>query len=72
VFGVDAETHVDFDGLVELCEFDFLDERDGLFELVFLALDLFQRSLILFAWFTCHVSSLVQAVRFQTGKRTSH
>ena len=71
MLGIDAETHVDFDGLVELGEFDFLEERNGLFELVLFGLDLLPRGLILFTWFMCHVSSLVQAVRSKS-KRTSH
>ena len=71
VLGVDAEAHVHLHGLVELGEFDLLDERNGLFELIFPGLYLLPRGLILFTWFACHVSSLVQAVR-QKGKRTSH
>jgi hypothetical protein len=58
-------------GLVELGKFDFLDERNGLFQPIFLGFDLFPRGLILLTEFSCHVSSLVQAVR-KKGKRTSH
>jgi hypothetical protein len=72
VFGVDAKPQMHFDGLVELGELDFLDERHSLFELVFAGFHLFSGGLIVFAWFTRHVSSLVQAVRFQIDKRTSH
>src|SRR6185437_16085866 len=71
VLGVHPETHVYFHGLVEFGEFDFLEKRNGLFELILFGLYLLQRGLILFTWFACHVSSLVQAVR-RTNKRTSH
>ena len=71
MLGIDAQAHVHFDGLVELGELDFLEKRNGLFELILARLDLLQRSLILFTWFACHISSLVQAVR-PKGARTSH
>ena len=48
VFGIDAEAHVNFYGLVEFGELDFLDERNGLFQEVILGFDLFLRGLILF------------------------
>ena len=48
VLGIDAETHVHFDGLVEFGELDFLDERNGLFQEVILGFDLLLRGLILF------------------------
>jgi hypothetical protein len=55
---------VDLNGLVELGELDFLDERHSLFKLVFAGFHLFSGGLIVFAWFMRHVTSLVQAVRF--------
>ena len=66
MFGIYAETHVDFHGLIELGELDFLEERNGLFQLVFSGFDLFARGLIFLAWLTCHITSLVQAVRIDT------
>src|SRR5215472_8923356 len=63
MFGVDAEAHVDFHGLVEIGELDFLEKRYGLLELVFLRFHLLQSSLIFFTWFSSHNSSLVQPVR---------
>ena len=41
VLGVDAQPHVDLDRLVELGELDFLDQRNGLFELILAGLHLF-------------------------------
>src|ERR1019366_3941274 len=63
VLGIDAEAHMYFHGLVEFCVLDFLDKRNGLFQEVIPGFDLLLRGLILFTRFTCHVSSLVQAVR---------
>src|SRR5262249_54638544 len=62
---IDAQPHVNFYGFVELSKLDFLEKRDGFFELVFARLDLFARSLIMLTWMTCHITSLVQAVRFR-------
>jgi len=62
---------VDLNRLVELGEFNFLDQGDGLFELILFGLYLFESVLILLTWFTSLISSLVQAVR-KKGIRTSH
>ena len=55
VLGIDAEAHVQFDGLVELGKLDFLDQRNGFFKRVRLALHLIERSRILFTSFVAHV-----------------
>jgi hypothetical protein len=70
MFGVDAETEVNFHRLIELCELDFLKKRNSLFQEILLGFDLLLGGLVLFAWFTCHVTSLVQAAC--KNAQTSH
>jgi hypothetical protein len=57
VLGVNTKPHVNFDGFVEFGELDLLKKGDCLIEGVFARFYLFARSLILFAWFFCHISS---------------
>jgi len=52
----------ELDSFVELRELDLLEERNGLIEGVIRAFHLFERSGVFFAWFFCHISSLVLAV----------
>ena len=59
---VDAQTHVNLDGLVELGEFDLLEKGNRLGERVITRFDLFERSLVFFSGFSCHISSLVRTV----------
>src|SRR5262249_35452397 len=54
---VDTDAHAHLYGLIELGKLDFLEERNGFSQLVFLGFDLFLRRLILFSGFACHVTS---------------
>jgi uncharacterized protein YjbI with pentapeptide repeats len=49
-----------FHGLVKFGELDFLEKNDGVLQCVRTRLDLFRCSLVLFTWFMCHQSSVVQ------------
>src|SRR5208283_697958 len=70
MLGIDAEAHVDLDGLIEFGEFDLLEERNCLIEGVIARFNLLERSLIFFSWFPCHVSSLVRTAAAPASART--
>jgi hypothetical protein len=59
MFGIDAQTEVQLDGLIELDELDLLEERDRVGQIVRAGFYLFRSGFKLLTWFS-HLSSLVQ------------
>src|SRR5207237_6028838 len=59
MFWVDTQPQVQLDGLIELGELDFLNQRDRFVQIVWALFDLFGSSLKLLTLFR-HISSLVQ------------
>ena len=59
VLGIDPQAHVQFHRLVEFCELDLLDQRNGFVQAVGAGLDLFRRSFKLLTLLR-HAPSLVQ------------
>src|SRR5260370_19749946 len=57
---IDAQAQMHLYGFVELSKFDLLEKRNCLIEGIIARLYLLQRGLVLFSWFPCHISSLVQ------------